>query len=607
MVGHGPPVRSGVFRFGLTRSIASRRFRTIANETRDAVHMQFTRVGTWLPVQQGNRQGDFGLKSFPTLLSSVRIKCHTRTQSHMKQDTTDDDFDWGLCLSLAGCAFEAYNDLDGDDKHLVRKTRNGTEVSFVDLDFVQSRYEGILEFHLKRADDLPQMNWIPGTKSDPFCSVTVDGAEFISSTRWGTLNPEWNEKTVFFVRSKRNTRVNCRVVDDAVVGTESLMGSAIFPSLEGLQDQEEEEFTIGIGKGKGSVTFSLKYTPFEENKQAQDAAVGSMGGPVVGSLPKAIMESPWRALRQALISAENAANLEFNPVAFIENPDLDSQAWIFWNQDTQRLVVAFRGTEQTQWKDLMTDANLFPTKIEYDEGTMRLSSDATPEGNDVWVHTGFLKAYVCIQKEVADVVNQIVGQGSWDCFITGHSLGGALSTLCAYDLGMQGKVGSIVCYNYGSPMVGSQAFTESFNKLIPHCWRIVNENDAVCQVPRMIGYSHAGRKVLLRKDGAVEFAGVEDMDVGEDTNVAKVVKKLSLSTMMSLASQVKALGTLESLVEDDEDVDIEGIIQSEVNAMQTLLDGSGIDEHMEETYLGTIESAIRATLKNIKNSKELSN
>lgn len=531
------------------------------------------------------------------------VALNSNSSNHVR----DSNFDWGMCLAMAGCAFEAYNDLDVDDKHLVQKTRNGTEISFVDLAFVQSRYEGIVELCLKSAENLQQMNWIPGTKSDPFCSVTIDGAEFVSTTKWGTLNPEWNEKATFFVKSTQNSRVNFRVLDDAVIGTESLMGTGILPTLEGLDDGKETEYTVGLGSGKGSLSFSLKFTSFEENRIAQDAAVGSMGGPVVGSLPKAIMESPWRALRQALISAEEAANLDFMPVAFIENPEQDSQAWIFWNPDMQQVVVSFRGTEQTQWKDLMTDANLFPTTIDYDDGTMRISNDSKVEDGGIWVHTGFLKAYICIQKEVADVVGQIVQHAgatdSWTCYVTGHSLGGALSTMCAYDLAMQGKFGSLVCYNFGSPMVGSQAFTESFNELVPCCWRIVNENDAVCQVPRMIGYAHAGRKVMLRKDGTVEFAGVQDMDAGEDTNAAKVIRKLSLSTIMSLGAQVRALQSFESLADDDKDVDIDSIIQSELSAMQTLLDGSGIDEHMEETYLGTIELAIRNTLRNLKKSR----
>ena len=523
------------------------------------------------------------------------------------EDSVIKNFDWGICLALAGCAFEAYNDLAEQDKHLVKRTRNGTEISFVDVDFVQSRYDGILEFHLKRANDLQKVNWIPGTNSDPCCLCTVDGAEWRSSTKWGSLNPEWNEKAAFFVSEKEEVTLKCRLLDDAVIGPDSLMGTTML-SLRELNGQREEEFTKDLGDGKGTITFSLKYTPLSDDKNIQDAVIGSMGSPVVGSLPEAILQSPWRALRNALISAEEIANLEFQPIAFIENPESDSQAWIFWNPNVNRVVVSFRGTEQTQWKDLLTDASLVPSRIDYDEGTMRISKDSRIQDDTVWVHTGFLNAYVCIQKEVAEIVRQVVKQNAneskWTCYVTGHSLGGALSTLCSFDLAMQGTFGDIICYNFGSPMVGSQAFTESFNDLVPSCWRVVNENDAVCQVPRLIGYSHCGRKVLLCRDGTVEFAGVEAMDAGEDTGAGEVIKKLSMSTVMSLASQVKALESFKSLMDEDlEDIKVEEIIQSEIDAMKNLLDGSGIDEHLEGKYLGTIEAAIRTTLENMKETE----
>jgi len=557
------------------------------------------------PTALNNLLSSAGRKSV-TLRQIIAPSASGTTQT--PEDSVIKDFDWGLCLALAGCAFEAYNDLAQEDKHLVKRTCNGTEISFVDVNFLQSRYDGILEIHLKRANDLQPVNWIPGTNSDPFCLLTVDGAEWMSSTKWGSLNPEWNERAVFFVSEKEKLRLNCRLLDDAVVGPDSLMGTTML-TLKGLKEGKEEEFTNELGPGKGTITFALKYTPLSGNANIQDAVVGSMGGPVVGSLPEAILHSPWRALRKALISAEEVANLEFRPIAFIENPQNDSQAWILWNPRVKRVVVSFRGTEQTQWKDLLTDAEILPTRIDHDEGTMRISKDSKVQDDTIWVHTGFLKAYICIQKEVADIVRQVVHQNAtkeakWTCYVTGHSLGGALSTLCAFDLAMQGTFGDIICYNFGSPMVGSQAFTESFNDIVPTCWRIVNENDAVCQVPRLIGYSHCGRKVLLCKDGTVEFAGVEAMDAGEGTGAGDVIRKLSMSTIMSLASQVKALESIRSIMDEDlEDINVNEIIQSEIDAMKNLLDGSGIDEHLEGNYLGTIEAAIRTTLENIKDNE----
>lgn len=54
------------------------------------------------------------------------------------------------------------------------------------------------------------------------------------------------------------------------------------------------------------------------------------------------------------------------------------------------------------------------------------------------VHSGFLTAYDSVKVKVLRLVDQLTADASaqqpWDVFITGHSLGGALATLCAYDL-----------------------------------------------------------------------------------------------------------------------------------------------------------------------------
>ena len=39
-----------------------------------------------------------------------------------------------------------------------------------------------------------------------------------------------------------------------------------------------------------------------------------------------------------------------------------NQAAVWRDPRRKRIVVAFRGTEQTEWKDLVTDVNLTPAK-----------------------------------------------------------------------------------------------------------------------------------------------------------------------------------------------------------------------------------------------------
>lgn len=54
------------------------------------------------------------------------------------------------------------------------------------------------------------------------------------------------------------------------------------------------------------------------------------------------------------------------------------------------------------------------------------------------VHSGFLGAYDSVKNKVFRIVDQVTASRSaeepWVVFITGHSLGGALATLAAYDV-----------------------------------------------------------------------------------------------------------------------------------------------------------------------------
>lgn len=122
----------------------------------------------------------------------------------------------------------------------------------------------------------------------------------------------------------------------------------------------------------------------------------------------------------------------------------------------------------------------------------------------IWAHQGFLAAYRSVRCSVLRVVGECLaaateaeaagnaGGGAWTLLFTGHSLGGALATLCSYELAhlelADAPVERLVVYNFGSPRVGSGAFAAHFDASLPDAWRVVNAADLVPRVPRLLGY-----------------------------------------------------------------------------------------------------------------------
>ena len=80
--------------------------------------------------------------------------------------------------------------------------------------------------------------------------------------------------------------------------------------------------------------------------------------------------------------------------------------------------------------------------------------------------------------------------------VGGHSLGGALATLCAIDLQYNHPELNIQCVTLGSPRVGNWWFYKSYNKRVPNTVRIVHGNDIVARLPpAWLFYKHVGKRL----------------------------------------------------------------------------------------------------------------
>lgn len=110
------------------------------------------------------------------------------------------------------------------------------------------------------------------------------------------------------------------------------------------------------------------------------------------------------------------------------------------------------------------------------------------------VHGGFISAYHLIREELHA---RYLASGKKKIFITGHSLGAALSTLCAldfqYNFNHESELSSI---SYGGPRIGNLAFKRSFNKRVPQHLRVTTGNEFTLKLPfAWLGFRHVGKEI----------------------------------------------------------------------------------------------------------------
>lgn len=74
--------------------------------------------------------------------------------------------------------------------------------------------------------------------------------------------------------------------------------------------------------------------------------------------------------------------------------------------------------------------------------------------------------------------------------ICGHSLGAALATLLALDIGANSSYESPTVYTYASPRTGDPLFAATYNVIVPNTFRIANRVDIVPKLPLPPMYEH---------------------------------------------------------------------------------------------------------------------
>ena len=166
-------------------------------------------------------------------------------------------------------------------------------------------------------------------------------------------------------------------------------------------------------------------------------------------------------------------------------------------------------------------------------------------GENGGMHGGFRSGY---SKSMHEQVNTLLERfGAKRVWITGHSLGGALSVVCAHDLIVDGKYPIAGVMTFGQPMVVRQDMSEFLEPQLDGKYVFfVNDMDPVTRA--VAPYVHFGHMVRF-SEGAIERSGARQVLYGgqegdelreaNDTSSQPTIEPMSETDMNELIDRLQ--------------------------------------------------------------------
>ncbi|KAK8623658.1 hypothetical protein V6N13_065023 [Hibiscus sabdariffa] len=378
---------------------------------------------------------------------------------------------------------------------------------------------------------------------------------------------------------------------DSVLGALMVLTAAVSQSKnEGQENENKEDSSTKVENSVSSYSGGEKFPSMLDGSVLDEKKAEEMKE--LFATAESAMEA-WAMLATSL-GHPSFIKSEFEKICFLDNETTDTQVAIWRDSARKRLVIAFRGTEQARWKDLMTDLMLVPAGLNPE----RIGGDFKQE---VQVHSGFLSAYDSVRIRIISLIKASIGYTEeltepphrWQVYVTGHSLGGALATLLALELSSSklAKCGaiSVTMYNFGSPRVGNRRFAEVYNEKVKDSWRIVNHRDIIPTVPRLMGYCHVAQPVYLAAGELKDT--LESMELWKDGYQGDVIGEYTPDVLVT------------EFMKGEREL-IEQILQTEINIFRAIRDGSALMQHMEDFYYISLLESVRSNYRNVASSRK---
>jgi hypothetical protein len=164
------------------------------------------------------------------------------------------------------------------------------------------------------------------------------------------------------------------------------------------------------------------------------------------------------------------------------------------DSNPSEIIINFKGTDLNDNNDNLSNVNIITKQYIKD-----YSSDpnfVTELSSSVGIHGGYLESYLSVKENLYNKCTELLNNGANKIFISGYSLGGALSTVCTFDFHanlskLNITANDINSVHIGSPAVGNYDFINLYNKYVINTVRLVHINDPI---PRLTDWIYVHTK-----------------------------------------------------------------------------------------------------------------
>lgn len=186
---------------------------------------------------------------------------------------------------------------------------------------------------------------------------------------------------------------------------------------------------------------------------------------------------------------------------FFADRDSDTWAYGYSYPSSGEAAIVFRGTTSDEnWR---TNMNIKMTKLVAENGPWKWAD--LPVG-DMQVHSGFNRAFQSVWPSIKRFIHSFDLKNT-RFSLTGHSLGGALASLCyIYITAFYPQVQVVQAVTFGQPRLANASvvrFLQAHGRCVLH--RIRNQSDGVPLIPPKapLGFTHLAGVVYLTAEGMI--------------------------------------------------------------------------------------------------------